>query len=198
MLSRLVRASAAAALVFMMATAVQAQTSATPSGFALGGKLGYYTLSGDDFEGVDAGFGFEGNVRYTLLSGFQILGGVHYAIHGMEGLDENMNVLAIFAEPRYVFAIGSPTISPFVGGRAAWVRESVDIQGVDASASGFAFGGTGGLLFQVAPQVAIETSVLFAAVSFGDIEIEGESIDGTDTSGTTLALQGGIVISLPR
>lgn len=198
MLSRLVRASAAAALVFLTATAVDAQTSATPTGFALGGNLGYYTLSGDDFEGIDAGLGFEGNARYTFLSGFQIVGGVHYASHGFEGLDENMNVLAIFVDPRYVFAIGSPMIAPFVGGRAAWVRESMDIQGIDASANGFAFGGTGGLLFQVAPQVAIETSVMFAAVSFGDIEVEGVTIDGSDSSGTTLALQGGIVLSLPR
>jgi hypothetical protein len=198
MLSRLVRASAAAALVLLTVTAVQAQTSVAPTGFAFGGNLGYYTLSGDDFEGIDSGLGFEGNVRYSWLSGFQILGGVHYASHGIDGLDENINVLSIFVEPRYVFAIGSPTLSPFVGGRAGWVRQSLDIEGIDASADGVAFGGSGGLLFQVAPQVAIETSVMFAAVSFGDIEVEGESVDGTDSSGTTLALQGGIVISLPR
>jgi len=93
----------------------------------IGANLGYFTLSGDDFQGVDAAFGFEAFGWYSL-----------------------------------------------------------------------AIGGIGGLLLRVGPQVTIETSVLFATVSVADWEIDGETVENSDTDGSTLAVQAGVVVPFPR
>ena len=186
--------------VVLLSTTVFAQHVAVVPGFGIEAGIGYYPLSGDDFDLTDPGIGFEGEARYTWASGFQLAGGVSYNIHGVDVdvIDENLKVLGVFAEPRYLFALKSPNIAPFIGGRLSYLHQSLDRNGVSTGGNGWAFGGVGGLLFQVGQQVGIEVSVLFAAVSFGDFEADGFSIANTDTSGSTLGLRAGVVVNFPR
>jgi hypothetical protein len=92
MLGRLSPLIAAVAAIVLLSTSVTAQELPVPAGFGIGATGGYYTLNGDDFEGTDAAFGFEGYLRYTAPAGFQILAGVHYSSHDTEGVEDNLSV----------------------------------------------------------------------------------------------------------
>ena len=104
--------------------------------------------------------GFEGAARYTLASGFQLAGGVSYNVHGVDGTAENLKVLGVFAEPRYLFGIKSPNIAPFIGGRLSYLHQSLVVSGFTTGANGWAIGGVGGILFQMGRQVGIEAKIL--------------------------------------
>lgn len=111
------------AVVFLSTTAFAQHVAVVP-GFGIEAGIGYYTLSGDDFDGTDPGIGFEGEARYTLASGFQLAGGVSYNIHGVDLIDENRKILGVFAEPRYLFALKSPNLAPFIG-RSAFLSAQI-------------------------------------------------------------------------
>ena len=174
-----------------------AQVLSAPAGVSVGAAVGYNTLSGDDFTGTDAGFGFQGLLRYTTIGGFAVSGGVQYNIHGADGISENLKVLGIYVEPRYVARLQAASVAPFVGGRVGWERWSVSAVGATASATGYGLGGIGGILFQVAPQVGIETAVTFTALSFGDAEVNNITVSNSDSNGSSLGLHAGIIVSFP-
>lgn len=169
-----------------------------PAGVSITGAAGFHTLTGDDFEDTDAGVGVQGVLRYTTVGGFSIGGGVQYNIHGVDGFDENFNVLGIYVEPRYIARLQASGVAPFIGGRVAWVKESMSVPGATVKATGYGLGGIGGILFQLAPQVDLETAVTFTTLQFGDASINNVTVDGTDSSGSSLGLQLGLVISFPQ
>ena len=186
----------AASLLALLSTDSSAQQSTVPEGFGLGATVGYFTLNGEDFEGTQPGLGFEGYIRETTSSGFHMLYGVHYSIHNVDGVEDNLSVFSLFVDPRFAFSVGSST--PFVGARLAYVRTSIVKSGADHSTPGYAVGGLGGLLFQMSPRVAIEATVLFAAVSLSHTRVDGTLVGGSHTGGSTLAVQAGAVLSFPR
>jgi len=186
----------AVSLLALLSTDSSAQLSPVPEGFGMGATVGYFTLNGSDFEGTQAGLGFEGYIREAMSSGFHVLYGVHYSVHKVDGVRNNLSVFSLFVDPRFAFSVGSPT--PFIGARIAYVRQSISEDGTDYSTPGFAVGGLGGLLFQLSPRVAIEATVLFGAVSLSATRVNGTLAPGTDTSGSTLAVQAGAVFSFPR
>jgi len=183
-------------LLALLPTDSSAQLSPVPEGFGLGATVGYFTLKGGDFQGIQAGLGFEGYLRETTSSGFHVLYGVHYSIHSVDGAENKLSVFSLFVDPRFAFSVGSPT--PFIGARLAYVRTSIVESGADYSTPGYVVGGLGGFLFQVSPKVAIEATVLFAAVSLSATRVDGTLARGTGTSGSTLAVQAGAVVSFPR
>ena len=85
---------------------------------------------------------------------------------------------------------------PYLGARGAWLRQSGDSAGIDIKASGWSFGLVGGINWQVNPKVAIETGVNWNAISFGDVEVDGTSVSGSDSSGNGFAFTTGIVVGL--
>ncbi|UCG89144.1 MAG: outer membrane beta-barrel protein [Gemmatimonadota bacterium] len=177
---------------------VFSQVTGVPPGFKVGAAIGYNTLGGDDFDGLDPGFGFHGFLGYMTPAGFTISGGVQYSTHGVDGIDENAHVLGVYVEPRYSAKLASPSVAPFIGGRAYWVRYTLNMAWVgDASSSGFAFAGIGGIVFQVAPQFALEPAVTFMLLSFGEAKVDGETIPDTDMQGNSLGLHLAFVISFP-
>lgn len=182
-----------------------AGTSLAANGqFAAGGNLGYYTLSGDDFEAVDAGFGGNGFVRYNMENNFGINTQLSWNQHGIEGADDNVNVLSIGVEPRYNFKLSNPQFSPYLGAKAAWVRnsgyqmpdENLELQ--DASASGWGFGAVAGVVMNINEQWGIEVGANWNAISFGDIDVNGTSAEGTDSSGNALNFTTGVVFNFPK
>ena len=187
----------AVAALLMTPAAASAQNR-VPFGVSLGGMLGFNTLSGDDFSGTDAGFGFQLFGRYATPGGFGIGGGFQLNFHNDDFLGETINVLGIYAEPRYTFRSGGSDMAPFVGARLYYFRESVSVGGVDLSATGFGIGALAGIVFQVSPKVGIEPGITFTTISFGDLKADGTTIADSDASGTSLGIQLGIVIALGR
>ncbi|MGH7674697.1 MAG: outer membrane beta-barrel protein [Gemmatimonadales bacterium] len=152
-------------------------------------------LGGDDFELADNGFGGEVSVWFPAGTSFTIGGGAHYTSHGLDGTDESLSVVGIFVEPRYRFQAGG-TVKPYVAARVAWARESATTPLGDASATGFYFGAGGGLMIPVGAKVDLDFELLFNAVSFGDVELDGSTQSNTDSNGTALVARVGIVFRL--
>jgi hypothetical protein len=156
----------------------------------------YASLSGEDYAGINAGLGFDAQVRFRVSKGFSLGGGFQYTSHGVEGATEDFRVSGIFAEARYTFAPAStPKVRPYVGGRFAATHWSVALGGSDGSANGTAFGPVAGLLLQLRGITHLDLGLAFLALHFGDAEIGGVPQANTNTSGSTMAFRAGLVIA---
>lgn len=151
----------------------------------------YATLSGNDFQGTNAGFGGDVQVRAGLGPSFSLGGGIQFTTHSTD-ISANWKVFGVFGEPRYLFATSSSGVKPFVTGRVGWIHESISSSGNDGSASGYYFGAGGGLLVGLGGSASLDVSAVFASVNFGDLKVNGSST-GFSPSGTSLALRVGIL-----
>jgi hypothetical protein len=190
------RSLAVAAIVALLGST----TAVAQSKISLGLVGGLYSLGGDDFEGVDAGFHFEGTVRYMASPQFSINVGGGYNVNSTEAADINFNVFRILAQPRYMFRMANPSFTPWVGGQVEWHSYSTEADfgagPEDVSANGFGFGGLAGFTYWASPTLGIEGSVAFLSVQFGDADVGGQTVSGSDASGTALGVQLGVVIKL--
>lgn len=181
-------------------------------GVGLEANAGYYTLGGDDFTGIDEGFGFEAVASYGWANGFALGVGAGIGMHDAEvpdgagDVDSDFDLIGVFAQPTYRFNVaaeGTPHVHPFVGARVGYARLSSETEGtgtaeVEASANGFSAGGLGGVEIWFTDEVGVTGSVLFDVLSFGDIEEEdGETQADTDRSGTRLGFRGGLKVRFP-
>lgn len=157
----------------------------------------YASVSGDDFAGVNAGLGVDGQLQFHVQGGFSLGGGYQYTSHGVDASEEKFHVTGFFAEARYTFAPKStPKVKPYLGGRFAASQWNVSpAAGVDASAHGTAFGPVGGLLFQVASTAQIDLGIAFLALHFGDAKIGGTTQPSTSTNGSTMAFRVGLLVT---
>ncbi len=158
----------------------------------------YASLSGDDFQTTDAGFGFDAQLRLRTPGRLSLGAGLQYTSHNDDSIGESVGVLGVFAEPRLSFSVPASPITPFIGGRVGYLRRSVSAGGTDASSSGWLYGGTGGVTFRGGPMVDLMVAVVFAGASFSDYEVNGQAQTGTDASGSALAVRAGVSIKLGR
>jgi hypothetical protein len=186
--------------VAAIAVLLGSTTAMAQSKISLGASGGYFSLSGDDYENTDAGFGFQGDVRFMASPNISVLAGFGYNMNSETdptgGPDVDVNTIRILLQPRYMFRLTNSQLTPWVGGHVEWHQASADVSGSDVSANGFGFGGAGGVTWWASPTIGIEASVLFQSISFGDAEVDGQTVSGTDTSGTSLGIQVGVVIKL--
>ena len=77
--------SLALALAAAYPTSAAAQDAA-PDGFAIGAAGGLISFS-DEIEDYNAGWGVEGNLRYTFPSSFQVVAGASYGAVSVENTD---------------------------------------------------------------------------------------------------------------
>lgn len=167
--------------------------------FSFSGAGLYATLSGSDFDGIDAGLGGELQFRYHAATGFSIGGGLQYTSHGVDGISENFGVRGFFADVRYAFQNqSSSSITPYLGARAVLTHYSISSSGTDVTASGTAFGPTGGILIRLAPTTQLDVGIAWFSVHFGDAEVNGTAQPDTDSSGSSLALRAGVVIGFGK
>ncbi|HEX2203973.1 MAG TPA: outer membrane beta-barrel protein [Longimicrobium sp.] len=155
---------------------------------------GYFDLSGDEFDDADAGFGFGGVLAVGVHPRFEIGAGVIRTTHSLEGGgdDDEITALVIHAEPRARFPLAGSPVVPFVGARVGWVKEDIDIGGVEAERDGLGFGAVGGVEVALGPTVAATLAASFTRVSLGDAEVGGTAIDGTDIEGNVIGLEAGL------
>lgn len=175
---------------------------ATTAGAQSSGKFGielagiYATLSGDDFEGTDAGVGFDVQGRYAINPAFSLGAGVQRTTHGVEGFENDESVLGFFLEPRYNFTMSEGSnLAPFLSGRVAMINASLEEGGSEAKASGTLFGFGGGLQFQASPTIRLTGSVTYNIVNLGEVEIDGSEIPDSDASGSSLAVRFGVAFN---
>ena len=107
-------------------------------------------------------------------------------------------MLALAVEPRYNFPMQNPAISPYVGARAMWVKQSGDTAGTDISSTGFGFGATAGAIFKVSSQFGIEAGIGYDALSMGAIEAGGVEVPDSEASGGSFSFSTGFVYNFPR
>ena len=190
------------ALVAALALAPALVTAQSAQRFSVQGSVLQVSPSGEAYEGLSSGIGFEVQGRYTP-SALSIGLGYQTSSHDLEfddGSTETVTLSGVFAEPRYVLAVGSEAFAPYLAGRIALLTQSIDIEGVTASASGTQFNVGGGLLFRLSPRINLDLGLTYGAIDFKDVEVEylGETyiVEGSSGSGKNLVLRAGVTVGL--
>lgn len=196
---RFVLAVTALALVLPSAAPLEAQSAQRISAQ---GSLIYVSPSGDAYEGLGSGVGFEAQLRYTP-SAFSLGIGYQSSSHDieLEGFaDETATISGVFLEPRYVIDVGSMAYAPYIAARLALLSQSVDLDGLEASASGTQLNLGGGVLLRLSPRINLDLGATYGAIDFDDVEVsyEGQTVtvDGSGGSGKNLVLRAGLTIGL--
>jgi len=185
---------AAAALLFACGPVLLPAQS-----FSLGGGGVYASLNGSDFDGFGSGLGVDAQFRYHARGGVSIGGGVQYTSHDITGVDPNLGVRAFFADVRYSFErASSPSITPYIGARAALAHYGVSQGGNSATANGTAFGPAGGMLIRLAPTTQLDVGLVWYSVHFGNFSANGVEQADTKSSGSSLALRAGVVFGFGK
>ena len=163
--------------------------------------------SGDAYEGMSSGIGFEGQLRYTpsafsLGAGYQQSG--HDVDMGVEFGTEDATISGFFIEPRYVLAVGSDAWAPYISARLARLTQAADVTvddiDVEISASGTQLNLGGGALIRLASRVNLDLGLTYGKIDFddGEISAEGETfvVEGSGGSGNNLVLRVGVTVGL--
>jgi hypothetical protein len=178
-------------LVTLAALSVAAARPASGQvSFDVGGL--YVSLSGTDFNTVNAGIGVDGQVRFRLAPSPITLGiGGQYTTHSVDNFNPNFNVWGVFVEPRYGLPSGASPIKPYLAARGAYLHQSISQGTNTASADGVLIGGGGGLLIGLGG-LNLDVGVLFAVANFGEVKVNGTG-NGVKPNGTVVALRAGLV-----
>ncbi|HET7583857.1 MAG TPA: outer membrane beta-barrel protein [Gemmatimonadaceae bacterium] len=191
----------------LLAAAFVAATAAVPARahaqgiphFSIEGAGVYVNPEGTDFEGIDGSFGFEAQARLSL--GMLSLGaGYQRSVHEVQGFSNDMRVNGFFAEPRLNIPLPGP-FKPYILGRVTRTSENMDVDDPiigtgDLETHGWAFGAGAGFMLHLAPMVAINLSAEYNHLSLDDFQLDGSTMDDTNSSGQNLALRAGLSIGL--
>jgi hypothetical protein len=151
----------------------------------------YVGLSGSAYEGLQAGLGAEGQIRYNFPSPLSIGGGLQYSRHEFDeasGITDPLTLVGAFVEPRYVIRTGSDVLFPYLSGRLAYLKQSTKVSGATVSATGTQFNGGGGVLYGLTNNLLLDLGATFGAVSFGSFSGGG----GKAGSGTNVVFRVGV------
>lgn len=174
----------ATALGAVLWTAPLCGQSAQPLSIQLSGLIA--SLSGQAYDGIKAGPGFEAQLRYTP-SAFSIGGGFQFTSHTLPGFDDgtgtslsttSIRLYGAFLEPRYVLPVSSNSFAPYLSARLSYLRYtgSGDWRFTDGSNNGSFSGSTGGLtmngggglLIHLSPRVNLDMGATYGYTSFGN------------------------------
>ncbi len=170
-----------------------------PPGFGVGGGGGVITLS-PEIDKREWGGNVEGSLRYTWPSGIQVTGGANYGFVSVDQVSDDRTVWGIFADGRLVLEMNARSIAPYVGGRVAYINQSLDTQVVpdtplEFRGDGWNFSGLFGILARLTDRLAFDAYLIFGVAPFSDIELNGETIDGSGGTDYTGGLKVGLVYS---
>lgn len=198
----------------LAATTAQAQAGQR---FSAQASALYADLNGDAHDGIDAGIGFEAQLRYNFQTRIPFSIGVGYqrTTHTFDyedadiAIDTDAALGGIFVEPRLVINLGSERFAPYVSARISRLTQSFEDQilakefGVvvdsEFEASGFTVNGGGGILFNVSPNINIDVGATFGRTSFddADLTVRANGQSATESfeigSGTNFVLRAGLV-----
>lgn len=157
---------------------------------------------GDAFEGLEAGYGFEAQARFTP-SAFSFGAGFQYTSHSVEGVDTRATLIGGFVEPRYVFSTGSASLFPYLSGRFYLVRlrSTNEATQFRTTATGLAANGGGGVLVRMSSRINADLGATFGYSRFSNFKQENlvtGVFSETDISntGSNLVLRLGLTFGL--
>jgi hypothetical protein len=121
-------------------------------------------LSGESFEGLKSGLGFEAQGRLNL--GYFSLGaGYQRTGHSSHQSGSNMTLSGLFIEPRYIVAQFS-RYAPYLSVRYSILKQSYDARTFSGSTSGQTINAGGGVLVPVGLRVNIDAGVTYGYSTF--------------------------------
>ena len=198
--------------IFVGAPGLDAQT-AQPISIQLSGL--YEGLTGEAFDDVRPGAGFEAQLRYTRgawsvgLGYQQVRHEYRYcALPTSTGaciadIAGDIRGSGIFFEPRYVFDAGSDVYAPYMSGRFSVVRQSsVGDPLYDFSVTGSSANAGGGVLFRVSPRINVDIGGTVGYTRFSRYRAEdrqtGAVLAGSTggASGSNFVLRVGVAIGI--
>ena len=144
-----------------------------PRGLGLGVAAAYDGLGRTD-GAIGSSGAFEAFGKYGFSTTFVLRGGIVLSRRSIETVDYPYQLFGTYLEPRYVAQSLSPVWAPFVAGQLGLARESVGRSSMSLKAMGTWFGGGGGAMFRVGPQLATEIGVLVGTARFGDYTFRGD------------------------
>jgi hypothetical protein len=170
------RCLAPAVGLFILCSGVSAQENepALAPGLGLGASVGMNGVGGEENGPISSGVGWELHISAASRRGLYVGGGITLSTHDLSGESTPWQIMSFFVEPRWMFYRLSSTYSPFVAVRGGWVREKVPGRTWELRARGLSYGGGGGVIVRLAPQIALEAGLLFGATNFAAYEFVGD------------------------
>jgi len=194
-----------ATIVLVSAALMHAPTLASAQSaqrFSIQASGLFASVSGDAYDGLEGGIGFEAQFRYNP-SAFSIGAGLQYTRHGVDDEffgDESVGLVGGFLEPRYVFDIKSNRAAPYVSGRLSYMRLRLDADEGWLETNGVQLNAGGGVLFRLSPKLNLDIGATFGRVDFGDVTINvgGEDFTTEGSDGGNLVVRIGLAFGLGR
>jgi hypothetical protein len=198
MIKRLTAGLSLAASLAALAPAA-AQTSQR---FSAQASALFVTLSGDAYESLKNGPGFEAQLRFNP-GALSIGGGFQFSNHDIDNegfenpVDGSIKLYGAFLEPRLVIVTQSTRLAPYVSARLAYLRQSLDVEGFEGHANGYQVNGGGGVLIRLAGNVNLDLGATFGYIDFSEATASGTTSVDPD-SGTNWVLRAGLAFGLGR
>jgi len=204
--TRTLRATTCLGMLLFASSATRAQTNQR---FSVQASGLFVTLSGDAYESLKNGPGFEAQLRFNP-GALSFGGGFQFSNHDVDASDVNgsAHLFGAFFEPRYVIATKSTSFAPYVSGRLAYLRQSLDadISGgpsVEGHSNGFQINGGGGFIVRVGPSINVDLGATFGRIDFGEATVKDKN-SGVETktpdadAGTNFVFRIGLAFGLGR
>jgi hypothetical protein len=159
----------------------------------------YNGVYGDVFTGLEAGYGAEGQIRYTP-GALSIGVGFQYTTHGLENRMEDTRLYGGFLEPRYRIHTGSNVVAPYLSGRLSLLKVGFSGGDLSLSSSFIQVNAGGGLLYRVGPRLNLDFGATYGYNRLGSGTLRSESsqneIEIDSSSGTNLVVRFGFALGL--
>ena len=152
----------------------QGQMTDVPTGPEVGVEVGLINFGGSSGSVIGAGTAYTILAGYAIRGRWQFNGGFQYSSHGLENVIDRYEVVTAFLESRYRLFSLTLRIQPFIGARVGRRWESVTRSGANFNAVGHLFGGSGGFLYKLGPQLGLEIGSRFTTTAFGDFVFSGD------------------------
>lgn len=135
--------------------------------------------------------------RFMVSPQIAVAVGGGYNMNTTEVSGENLNVLRVLVQPRYIFQMADSKLTPWIAAQAEWHRYSSKSGGASVNASGFGFGALAGATYWASPTTGFEGSVAYyPSMAFGNASVAGQTVSGSDGSGSAFGIQVGAVFKL--
>ena len=181
----------------LLAAAATAQAQ-TAQPFSIQASGLYASLFGSAFDGLGAGLGFEGQVRFTTRMGMSFGLGYQHTLHSITGLPDDIALAGPFFEPRYTLPVDAERYAPYLSARASVLQQNYDANGISGSASGFTINAGGGMLIRLASRANLDIGATYGFTDFGDFTIVGGTgtLTGPSGSGSNVIARVGLAIGV--
>lgn len=161
-------------LVLCGTASAQEHEPALAPGLGLGGSVGLNGIGGSENGPIGSGVGWELRLSGSLRQGLYVGSGITLSTHDLTGETTPWQILSFFLEPRWLINGLSSTYAPFVAARGAWIREKVPGTTWELRAHGRSWGGGGGVMVRLAPQISLEAGLLFGTMKYDAYDFVGE------------------------